>query len=122
MKPYIALAAFGVLATNAVAQRPDTGDAADPRARVPATQYESAFKSYVPYREQELRTWRELNDDVARAGGHVGIFGGAGHAAHSKPGASKPAPGQPASQAQDAPTQPPVRGAPKAPAAGHQGH
>jgi hypothetical protein len=50
---------------------------------------------------------------VASTGGHVGIVGGAGHSA---PDANK------APSAPDEAGQPPVRGAPKAPAGGHAGH
>jgi hypothetical protein len=49
--------------------------AADAAARVPATKYDSAFTGYQPYREQKLAPWRELNEDVHKAGGHIGIFG-----------------------------------------------
>ncbi len=45
-------------------------------ARVPETQYNSAFTGYQPFREQKLVPWRELNDDAHKAGGHIGIFGG----------------------------------------------
>ncbi len=51
--------------------------AADANARVPDTQYRSAFTGYQPFREQKLAPWRELNDDVHKAGGHIGIMGGA---------------------------------------------
>ena len=51
--------------------------AADAGARVPATQYDSAFTGYQPYREQKLAPWRELNDEVHKAGGHIGLFGNA---------------------------------------------
>lgn len=81
-------------------------DPARPDTRVPDAQYESAFQNYVPYREQPLATWREVNDEVGRVGGHVGLFGG-GHAG-AKPGA-------PAANAKEAAGQPPARGAPTAP-------
>ncbi len=53
-----------------------TPPAADANARVPETQYRSAFTGYQPFREQKLAPWRELNDDVHKAGGHMGIFSG----------------------------------------------
>ena len=53
-----------------------TPPAADANARVPETQYRSAFTGYQPFREQKLAPWRELNDEVHKAGGHIGIFGG----------------------------------------------
>jgi hypothetical protein len=49
-------------------------DPADPAAPAPAFQYESAFKDYRGYRETPLAPWREVNDEVGRVGGHVGIF------------------------------------------------
>lgn len=65
----------------------------DPAAVVPPVKYESAFKGYRPFGDEKLAPWREVNDEVARVGGHVGIVGGAGgHAAHR---AVKPAPAAP---------------------------
>ena len=56
---------------------------ADPAAAVPAIRYESAFEGYRPYREQPLADWRGVNEEVAGAGGHIGMFGGAsGYAGH----------------------------------------
>lgn len=40
----------------------------------------------MPYREQPLRSWRDVNDEVGRVGGHVGMFGSHAH------GESKPQP------------------------------
>jgi hypothetical protein len=82
-------------------------------ARVPAIKYESAFAGYTPYREEKLAPWRDVNDDVARAGGHIGIFRGAGNADHdgAAPGPAKPAPGQP-----------PVQGASQVAPDGHSSH
>jgi hypothetical protein len=67
---------------------------AQPDAPVPAVKYQSALAGYVPFREEKLASWREVNDDVARTGGHSGIFRGAhgGHAA-GKPAATPPAAG-----------------------------
>lgn len=68
---------------------------ADPQAKVPAPAYVSAFAGYQPLRDDALAPWREINDEVARAGGHLGMFGGA-HAGHgvkpapsTKPGVAK---------------------------------
>jgi hypothetical protein len=55
-------------------------DPVDPNARAPAVEYESAFTGYAPYREEKLAPWRDVNDEVARAGGHIGILRGAGSA------------------------------------------
>lgn len=56
----------------------------DPQARVAPPQYQSAFTGYRPLRDEKPASWREVNDEVARAGGHPGIFGGAGHAGHAQ--------------------------------------
>lgn len=69
------------LAAHASAQQPAaTPHPADPAAPVPATKYESAFTGYRAFREEPVSPWRGVNDEVARAGGHVGIVGGAGRA------------------------------------------
>lgn len=67
---------------------------ADSGVAVPAMKYESAFASYLPFRDEKLAPWREVNDEAARVGGHLGIFGGAaGHAGHlaTKPTVQTPA-------------------------------
>lgn len=68
----------GVLAavwlSTAAAQQPPRPHPADSSAAVPAPVYTSAFAGYQPLREEKPASWRELNDEVARAGGHVGIF------------------------------------------------
>lgn len=81
----------------ASAQQPNSGlSPAYAGAAVPAVKYESAFTGYVPFRDEKLVPWRDVNDEAARVGGHLGIFGGAaGHAGH---GAAKPA-AQPVSPA-----------------------
>jgi hypothetical protein len=99
--------AASLMPLTAGAQRPA---AADPAAAAATPKYESAFPAYRPYEEQTPRSWRELNDDVAKVGGHAGIFGGAGHAGHGSP---KPA-GQPVGQESAVRGQPPVRKAPEA--------
>lgn len=86
---------------------------AAPSAPVPAVTYRSAFESYRSHRDEPGKDWRALNDEVGRVGGHVGIFRSTGHGSH---GAAAPA-APPA-----AVSQPPVRGAPRAPAAAGHGH
>ncbi len=49
----------------------------DAAAPVPVVKYQSAFTGYVPFRDENLAPWREVNDEAARVGGHLGIFGGA---------------------------------------------
>jgi hypothetical protein len=64
--------------------------ATDANARTPETRYESAFTGYQRDREQKSAAWREVNDDVHKAGGHMGIFGGT-HARHgAKPADAAP--------------------------------
>ncbi|MEK6593676.1 MAG: hypothetical protein AABZ67_11415 [Pseudomonadota bacterium] len=99
---------FVVLLYSAVALTPLAASAqqpmakphpADPNAAAPAAQYESAFAGYMPYRDEKLASWRDVNDEAARVGGHLGIFGGAGHGGQTsakpatKPQASGSMPG-----------------------------
>jgi hypothetical protein len=63
-------------------------DAANASAPAPQVTYDSVFKRYVPFREQPLASWPDVNEEVARAGGHTGIFGGSTHAGHSSEAAS----------------------------------
>lgn len=83
-----------LLPLAATAQQKPTGrNPADPAIAVPPIKYESAFSGYMGYRDEKLASWREANDDAARVGGHIGIFGGAaGHAGHgtAKPQAQPP--------------------------------
>ena len=59
---------------GAFAQSEGKNDPRAPEARVPAVTYQSAFQDYRPYREQELASRREVNEEVARVGGHVGVM------------------------------------------------
>lgn len=85
--------AVAVATSTANAQSPQPHPA-DPKASVPAVKYDSAFTGYAPWRDEKQRPWRESNEEVHRAGGHLGIFGGAGaHAGHgtaAKPAAAPP--------------------------------
>jgi hypothetical protein len=36
--------------------------------------YRPALESYTGYREAELADWRQVNDEVEKSGGHVGIM------------------------------------------------
>ena len=54
-------------------------------ASSPAAVYESVFATYRSYREPPLAEWREVNGDVARAGGHIGIM----RESTAQPGASE---------------------------------
>jgi hypothetical protein len=70
---------------TAFAQSGAVDDPRAPHARVPAVTYQSAFQDYRSYREQELASWREVNEEVARVGGHVGVM----KAAQGKPTGEK---------------------------------
>lgn len=70
----------------AAAQDKAPPNPADPGTAVQATTYTSAFEGYAGFSEQDPADWRQLNEEVGRAGGHAGIFGG-GHGGH---GAAKP--------------------------------
>ena len=90
MKPYIAFAVLAALAPHP----------ADPAAPVPAMRYESAFSGYSSFREEPLAPWRNVNDEVARVGGHIGIVGGAGRIG---PGTGSPAAKPPAPPTESTP-------------------
>lgn len=82
----------------ALAQQYTRANPADPDAATPSPQYRPAFEGYRPFRDEKMRPWREVNDEVERTGGHAGIFRSpfpgtaadthSGHAGHH-PGASK---------------------------------
>lgn len=124
MKHLFALVAIAACTPLDAAQHVARPNPADPAARVPQPAYNSAFAGYIPYREQDLAAWREVNDEVARIGGHIKMFGGAGHAGHGgvKPGPAKPAPAQPATAKDQPAGQPPVRRVPQEPQGDHKGH
>ena len=87
----IALALFAPGALTAVAAQPHPADAA---AGAPAVRYDSAFAGYRPFHEEKPGDWRALNEDVGRAGGHVGIMRGtSGQTSRMQPA---PAPAAPA--------------------------
>lgn len=119
---FLLYGAFALISLPAIAQSNSaTPDPVQSGAREPEMKYESAFERYVPYREQPLATWRDVNDEVGRVGGHVGMFGGAGHGG-TKPGPAEPPAGASASASKEAPGQAPARGAPAAPQSQHKGH
>lgn len=83
MKTLLAIAVLAAVAPFAAAQqtRPEPTDPATP---VPAFRYDSGFAGYRGFRDEPLAPWREVNDDVARIGGHIGIVRGA-HGGQAKP-------------------------------------
>lgn len=111
---------YGACALTALPAAAQSNAVASPwhsGARVPQTKYRSAFENYVPYREQPLAAWRDVNDEAGRVGGHAGVLRDADRA-DAKPETSS----RDASASQEAAGQPPVRGAPKTPQSGHMGH
>lgn len=75
MKRAIVLLLSACAGGTAFAQSEGRKDPAKPEAsRVPAVTYRSAFEGYQPYRDQEVAPWREVNDEVARIGGHIGVL------------------------------------------------
>lgn len=70
----------------AVAQQTERKHPADPAVTVPAPAYASAFAGYQPLGSEKPGAWRELNDEVGRIGGHLGIVRDTAPA--SKPGQS----------------------------------
>jgi hypothetical protein len=80
----VAAAAAGLAAAQQ--PRPNPGE---PKAPVPAIEHRSAFEGYRRHTEPEVSGWREMNEEVRRIGGHVGIVREQPHPA--KPGAKPPA-------------------------------
>lgn len=79
-------------ATAPAQQREAPPHPADPAAKALPARYESAFAGYRAYREEKLAPWREVNDEVGRVGGHVGMFRSQG----AGQGAARPEPRPPA--------------------------
>jgi hypothetical protein len=61
-------------ATQAAAQDGKRADPADPKAKALAPVYRSSFEGYRAQGEPKRIPWREANDEVERAGGHIGIL------------------------------------------------
>lgn len=47
-------------------------DPADPNLAVPVGRYQSPYSTYQRFEEQKPASWRALNDEVERLGGHPG--------------------------------------------------
>ena len=74
MKIAVLLALSAFAGGTALAEQPGRADPRDPQAKAPAVIYRSAFQDYRSFREQEPVAWREVNDEVARVGGHAGVL------------------------------------------------
>lgn len=61
-------------AGTATAQSGSRPDPANPEARVPAATYRSALEGYQRAEGEARTSWREANEEVRRAGGHLGIL------------------------------------------------
>jgi hypothetical protein len=71
LKETCAVAAIALAAGAAHAQsRPKPED---PRSAAPPPARSSAFEGYRPYRDEPVGSWREVNDEVGRVGGHSGV-------------------------------------------------
>lgn len=97
---FLAVAAAALM-PSALAQPAPRPAPTDPAAAAPAVRYESAFAGYVPHQEPEIAAWRDVNDEAARIGGHIGILrqsgmhGGKPSAGSTSPSAA-PIPARPA--------------------------
>lgn len=54
------------------AQSPTSSTPHDDSAPISTIEYRSAFNGYQPQRNLELQSWRDVNDEMGRLGGHVG--------------------------------------------------
>lgn len=90
---FIAVIAFAAHAPLAAAEPAAARtDPANPEAPVPAIRYDSAFDGYRSYRQTPLAPWRDVNDEVARVGGHPGILRAGRDAGSSASGEAQPSP------------------------------
>lgn len=79
------------VAGQAAAQNAERPNPSDPKAKVPAVEYRSAFEGYRGFADQEVGDWRKANDEVGMAGGHAGHRPGQGPGQQT----AKPQPGKP---------------------------
>ena len=93
---YCACAAFWQ--SPAWSQHQSYADPANPGEAVPSTRHPSAFTGYQSFLDEPLVPWRDVNDEAARVGGHLGIFRNDAHAGHGDmiPPTNTPAPRAPA--------------------------
>lgn len=67
-----------VMAGAVAAQGADRPNPNDPKAKVPAVEYRSAFEGYRRFADQDPVDWRKANEEVGAAGGHAGHRPGQG--------------------------------------------
>jgi len=95
MKARLAFAAAALLlGAPAHAQTRPGPDQGAPAAAL--NPYRSAFEGYQPFTDEPLASWREVNDAVARVGGHMGVL--------RAEEAAAPAPAQPRATPSTAPS------------------
>jgi hypothetical protein len=68
------LAAFGLLQASSVPAQDSPLRVPSAAERLVLPDHASALKAYRPYRDAERSGWREVNDEVGRVGGHIGIL------------------------------------------------
>lgn len=85
MHKRIVLLIAATAAATAGAQQPQRPDPGDPGSKVPVVEHRSAFEGYRRYVEPEVAGWREMNQEVGRVGGHLGIVRRQGEAAKPEP-------------------------------------
>ena len=81
MQRVIVMALAAVATGAALAQTDVPRNPSDPAVPVPKVEYRSAFADYRPYAEEDAgpaASWRALNDEMGRLGGHRGHLAGAG--------------------------------------------
>lgn len=66
--------ALAVGAGIALADDRPRSNPGDPKAPVPESEHRSALKDYRRFVDEDVASWREVNDEVARVGGHAGVF------------------------------------------------
>lgn len=87
----IAVPLLASIACSVAAQAPARPEPA--KASKPASPlvYESVFAGYRPFVDPDVARWREVNDDMARLGGHVGHLPGSLPPRGATPSAKPPA-------------------------------
>ena len=72
-KGCLAIFALTIYAATVMAQSGKLPNPADPGAAAPAVKHESAFSDYRPFRDEKIRSWKEVNQEVADNPGMPGM-------------------------------------------------